>query len=142
MNRVLHRPRHDEAALLDATVHAAPAAHLRQADRDNRPVSFDDLDFNASAEMPHGWTPARGADKLDHRAVRNEIARLHDRAMHDAFQRPAPTGVPYGARVREVPLGSVRHDETPVAERLARIGLVYAKRGTTAVGQLAEVSAR
>ena len=91
-----HRPRHDEALLLDATVHAAPAAHLRQADRDDRRINFDDLDFddldfNAPAQMPENWIPARGADKLNHRAVANEIAKL--RAGVDE-QPPAPRHMP------------------------------------------------
>lgn len=45
MTRVLHRPRRDEALLLDATVHAAPAAHL-SGSHASRPIRFDDVDLS------------------------------------------------------------------------------------------------
>ena len=53
-----------------------PAAYLsRREDRD-RVLLFDDVDFDGPAEMPDGWQPARGADQLDHDAVRTTIDEL------------------------------------------------------------------
>ncbi len=137
MTILKHKPHPDEAALPGpATKHAPPARHLTGIKRvDHTPLSYADVE-----PEPEDKQAVTARRPLDHAAVAAEVRKLRrdtDRAMHDTFQPPAATGVPYGARLRTVPLATIHRDETPVADLLARIGLVYAKRGITAAEQIA-----
>lgn len=127
-----HRPRHDEAALLDATVHAVPVVRPRGV-----------------APAPLAGRPGIAAEVL--RELRAADAPVPPTALRRAFDRPAGTWLPV-VGLRAVPVQRVVVDDldTVLADIRAAVAAAPHVRHEPAflmaiapiAEQLAEVAAR